>query len=667
MRNIIEWPSLRNMDVYGCDKVEIFALEYPSSQETQGQSQVVIPIQQPLFWINEVTFPCLEELRLECNANMKEIWHGTLPEGYFKLKVLELIKFPAQETFLPSYFFQSLSSLENFVVSDASFLEIFQCEELGAEEHQERAFSKLRGLRLSKLHELTHLWKENFKPGAMMYSMQALEVQDCGKLKILVPSSVSFENLATLEVSRCQGLKYLVAYSTAKSMVHLTKMSIIDCKMMEEIIACSGDEVKEGIVFTQLKFLGLSCLPNLASFFSGNHTFKLPSLERVEYHSTEFLVLSDSSKLMEIRNWNPQGIFDFKNLKFLKVYKCRKLRYAFNPAMAMDLVHLQELEIHDCQMLEEVAFPSLEKLGFIDMESLRKICNHQFSIDSFSKLKVLTLMSLPKQSAVLPYSFFHSLSKLEKLVVDDASFTEIFPCGVGRNLQAWELTHFSDLRLSKLPELTHLWKEELQSQPGILFQNLRTLKVFECPKLKSLALSTVCFENLTTLEISRCHGFIHLITPSTAKSMEQLKRMRITDCKMIEDIIANGDEEWKDGIIFKKLEYLRLQSLPSLKVFCMECYHFEFPSLVEFIATECPMLSVFSKGETCTPLLRRVRLGGEENRPLEKQDLNITINELYRKKASTLFQSATRTQNDVKDLEFLEWKLSELWRPSSVE
>lgn len=34
------------------------------------------------------TFPCLEELRMECNANMKEIWHGQLPEGYFKLKVL---------------------------------------------------------------------------------------------------------------------------------------------------------------------------------------------------------------------------------------------------------------------------------------------------------------------------------------------------------------------------------------------------------------------------------------------------------------------------------------------------------------------------------------------------------------------------------------------------
>ncbi|XP_022744680.1 uncharacterized protein LOC111295450 [Durio zibethinus] len=55
-----EWPSLRKMDVCGCDKVEIFALECPSSQEKQEQSQLV-PIQQPLFWINKVCKTCPQD------------------------------------------------------------------------------------------------------------------------------------------------------------------------------------------------------------------------------------------------------------------------------------------------------------------------------------------------------------------------------------------------------------------------------------------------------------------------------------------------------------------------------------------------------------------------------------------------------------------------------
>ncbi|MBA0687345.1 hypothetical protein Goari_014892, partial [Gossypium aridum] len=39
-----EWPLLKKLDVYGCDKVEIFASEYSSFHETRGQ--------HPLFWIN---------------------------------------------------------------------------------------------------------------------------------------------------------------------------------------------------------------------------------------------------------------------------------------------------------------------------------------------------------------------------------------------------------------------------------------------------------------------------------------------------------------------------------------------------------------------------------------------------------------------------------------
>ncbi|TYH46125.1 hypothetical protein ES332_D11G314000v1 [Gossypium tomentosum] len=801
-----EWPLLKKLDVYGCDKVEIFASEYSSFHETRGQ--------HPLFWINMGTFPCLEELRLESNGNMKEIWHGQLPEGYFKLKVLELINSPPL-TVLPPYFFRSLSNLQNFVLSDASINEIFPYEEPGGDEKLEGARAQLSVLSLSKLDELTHFWKENFKPGAIFCNMRVLEVQDCGKLDVLVPSSVSFENLTTLEVSRCEGLKHLFAHSTAKSLVQLSRMSVTDCKMLEEIVTCPGDEVKEAIVFTQLKYLGLSCLPNIESFCSGNCTFKFPSLETVtmrhcpkmktsprerfiapklkrvysreaggeghwegdqnttiqllfmetvEYRGIEYVVLSDSSKLMEIRNWNPQGILDFKNLKFLKVHNCRNLRCPFNPSMAMDLVHLEKLEIHDCEMLEEViirkglpkrermskkmfpklvtlllislpnltrfysgnylefpflkelwiqscpmlntfisgsvtrnnsrqnihtdltvlidekgAFPSLEKLGIMDMGSLRKIYNDQISMDSFSKLKVLKLIGLSKQLDILPSGFFLSLSKLERLVVDDASFTEIFQCkSTEKKMQAWELDSFSDLRLSKLPELLHLWKEEFECQPGTHFRNLRSLKVLECSKLKNLVPSTASFQNLTTLEISRCHGLRNLVTPSTAKSMVQLKRMRITDCKMLEGIVADADDRSIYSIMFKHLEYLRLQSLQALTSFCSGNYRFEFPSLVELVAIECPKFSVFCKGKVSTPLLKRVRPTEGGDRSFTDKDLNSTINVLYSEKNSNspeMFQhlgssyfivcnySNYKAQNDVKELEFLQWTMSDLWRP----
>ena len=120
------------------------------------------------------------------------------------------------------------------------------------------------------------------------------------------------------------------------------------------------------------------------------------------------MVLSDSSKLMEISNWNPQGILDFKNLKFLKVYNCRNLRYTFNPSMAMDLVHLEKLEIHDCEMLEEVIithglpkkermskkmFPKLVSLLFIALPNLTRFCSGNYF--EFPSLKELWIQSCP--------------------------------------------------------------------------------------------------------------------------------------------------------------------------------------------------------------------------------------------------------------------------------
>ncbi|XP_022719901.1 uncharacterized protein LOC111277752 [Durio zibethinus] len=226
-----EWPSLKKMCVYGCDKVEIFASENLNFGETSIN-------QQSLFWVNEVTFPNLEELELEWNDTMKEIWHGQLPEKFFcKLKVLKLVFFLEESAALPHCFIQSLPNLEKLVVKCAPFNHIFQCEGHGDEERHGLAMTQLIKLKLVKLPELAHIWKEEFQPRAAFFNLRTLEVQECGKLKNLVPSSVSFANLTTLEVSKCHGLINLISSSTAKSLMQLTKMSVIDCLMIEEIIA----------------------------------------------------------------------------------------------------------------------------------------------------------------------------------------------------------------------------------------------------------------------------------------------------------------------------------------------------------------------------------------------------------------------------------------------
>ncbi|XP_021281817.1 uncharacterized protein LOC110414745 isoform X2 [Herrania umbratica] len=282
-RHVTEWPSLKKMEVIECDKVEIFASKCPCFEETHAASQVEISNQQPLFQVNEATFPILEELRLKQNDTVKGTWHGQVlsTKCFRKLKVLELISVPEKSTALPYCFIQSLPNLEKLVLSDASFYQIFWSEELSDEERHASSLTRLSELRLSKLPELTNLWNEGFQPIPAFCNLRILQVLECGKLKTLVPSLVSFKNLKNLEVSRCYGFINLITCSTAKSLMVLERMSITDCEMIEEIIACGGDEMEGGIVFTRLKYLQLSCLPSLASFCLGDHNFEFPVLQKV--------------------------------------------------------------------------------------------------------------------------------------------------------------------------------------------------------------------------------------------------------------------------------------------------------------------------------------------------------------------------------------------------
>ncbi|GKV50048.1 hypothetical protein SLEP1_g56763 [Rubroshorea leprosula] len=70
-------------------------------------------------------------------------------------------------------------------------------------------------------------------------------------------------------------------YSTAKSLVHLTKTSITNCDLVGEIVACLEDDVKDGIVLSKLKYLQLCGLPRLSSFCSVKCKFEFPFLEEV--------------------------------------------------------------------------------------------------------------------------------------------------------------------------------------------------------------------------------------------------------------------------------------------------------------------------------------------------------------------------------------------------
>ena len=214
------------------------------------------------------------------NYKMKEIQHDQLfEECLYKLKVLHVIDYIAVSDWIT--FLKRLHSLEKIFVDFISWEEIFPYKELFDMEKHATILAQLRELELSELHMLTHLWKEDTQSSPILYKLKSLKVSLCGKLKILVPSSVFFQNLTYLEILKCHGLINLVTSSTAKSLVQLKKMSVSQCKRITEVVVGEGGQANEVISFTQLTYLKLDYLTNLTSFCSGSYSFMFPSLEEV--------------------------------------------------------------------------------------------------------------------------------------------------------------------------------------------------------------------------------------------------------------------------------------------------------------------------------------------------------------------------------------------------
>ncbi|KAL9451053.1 hypothetical protein AB3S75_012745 [Citrus x aurantiifolia] len=535
-------------------------------------------------------------------------------------------------------------------------------------------------------------------------SLEVLHIRGADKLSKIWHhqlASKSFSKLKKLEISWCLNLLNIfpLLVGIPNSLVNL---NVSHCKKLEEIVGHAGEEVKENhIAFSELKLLELDDLPRLTSFCLENYTLEFPSLERIsmthcpnmktfsqgivstpKLHEVQEegelrrwegnlnstiqkcfeemigfrdiirLQLSHFPRLKEIWHGQALPVSFFNNLVRLVVDDCTIMSSAIPANLIRCLNNLRYLEVRNCDSLEEVLhleelinadkehigplFPKLSWLTLIDRPKLKRFCNFTGNIIELPELWSLTIENCPDMETFISNSVVHVTTdnkEPQKLTSEE-------------NLLLAHQVAFPQLRwlnLSRLHKVQHLWKENDESNKA--FANLESLEISECSKLQKLVPPSWHLENLATLEVSKCHGLINLLTLSASESLVNLERMKVADCKMIEEIIQlQVGEEVKGCIVFEKMNYLTLDCLPSLTSFCSSNYTLQFPFLQKVVVRQCPKMKIFSQGVVDTPNLNKVKLTEEKDDYDDEEDdddegcwegnLNDTIKKLFNEKVS---------------------------------
>ncbi|XP_031276815.1 uncharacterized protein LOC116135260 [Pistacia vera] len=191
------------------------------------------------------------------------------------------------------------------------------------------------------------------------------------------------------------------------------------------------------------------------------------------------------------------------------------------------------------------------------------------------------------------------------------------------------LTQIKDLKLFELSNLQCMRKQE--SKLGTVLQNLDILEVWWCGNLINLVPSSASFHNLTVLEVWFCKRLKNLVVFSTAKSLVQLKEMKICVCEMMTDVVPNEGDVMEPEINFCRLKTLTLFALVSLTGFCSGNSTLKFPSLEELFVIECPNMNIFSRGVLSVPNLQEVQQSWAADVWCWDGDLNTTIQNLHYK------------------------------------
>ncbi|XP_048135758.1 uncharacterized protein LOC115745815 [Rhodamnia argentea] len=218
----LNWQFLKELRVTHCDKLNMLSFAASMSKWTRRDDQQDLSNQEAHSSF-ERDFSNLERLLLVAK-DIQMIQNGKFPDDIFgKPKALTLACFHDEKaTFPPSFLLERFQNMESLEIFRSSFEDIFPVGGI-VDEGKHPVLESLRKLKLSKLHKLKRVWREDCLVSKILLSIKTLEVRDCPELTVLFPAVTSFWNLTELVVNNSSRLATLSSTHHIGSRLHPCK------------------------------------------------------------------------------------------------------------------------------------------------------------------------------------------------------------------------------------------------------------------------------------------------------------------------------------------------------------------------------------------------------------------------------------------------------------
>ncbi|KAB2032511.1 hypothetical protein ES319_D05G379400v1 [Gossypium barbadense] len=480
-------------------------------------------------------------------------------------------------------------------------------------------------------------------------NLQTLRIERCFGMEEIIQdsqvSTISFQCLREVQVTKCNKLKFLFPMCVANSLGQLQTLKIERCFRMEEIIQAS-----------QVSTISFQCLREVQVTKCNKLKFLFPMGVANNLGQLQTLKIERCFRMEEIIQYSQVSTISFQCLREVQVTKCNKLKFLFPMCVANSLGQLQTPRIESCSQLQEIiqvvevlismsqGLAQLNKVQLINLPHLKGRDRNNIVLTSPSlhllfvrDCPQLTPFIVPTNIQELSFSEMTEKKQISNVAVPErrggtstcteyltiSNFEELF------EYFGYKLSSLKILNLSRLTELRVIWSGPIQVGN---YQNLTELDVKDCKRLRYIFpltmarnlpqlwrldisdceeleqiiekdqtssqhhLQAVCFPNLIWITIRNCENLKCLFPITLAHGgLQKLEIIILGRVSKLEQVFEgdepNVSEEEEKVIHLPRLTDLQLDGLPNLASFGPVGYHFVFQSLLILRVVDCPNIT----------------------------------------------------------------------------